>query len=116
VVWLILPGLLFGLLHWNPAEYGDNAPLVVAATTLVGWLTADLTRVSGGIGAAWGLHFANNAGGILGAGMPGPLGGLAAYHHLTPGSDPSLGPLMAVQIGLLVLAWALIRLWMARRT
>ena len=116
VLWLFLPGLLFGAMHWNPAEFGPNAPHVVAATTLVGWLAADLTRVSGGIGAAWGLHFANNAGGILAVGTPGPLGGLAAFRHLTPGDDPALGPLMLVQIGFLVLAWLILRLWLARRS
>jgi membrane protease YdiL (CAAX protease family) len=114
VVWLVLPSVLFGLAHWNPGEFGGNAPLIVAAVTMVGLITADLTRVTGGIGAAWGLHFANNAGGILLAGPTGPLGGLALMRQVTPGDDPSLAPMIAVQGALLVIAWLLVRLWAAK--
>ncbi|MEM7641108.1 MAG: CPBP family intramembrane glutamic endopeptidase [Pseudomonadota bacterium] len=114
IVWMFLPGLLFGALHYAPSEFGPNALFVVAAITLVGWLTADLTRVSGGIGAAWGLHFANNAGGIILVGSPGPLGGLALYRQTTPPDDPALAPLLAVQIAFLIIAWLLCRLWIAK--
>ncbi|MEM8848549.1 MAG: CPBP family glutamic-type intramembrane protease [Pseudomonadota bacterium] len=114
IVWMFLPGLLFGALHYAPSEFGPNAIYVVAAITLVGWLTADLTRVTGGIGAAWGLHFANNAGGIILVGSPGPLGGLALYRQTTQPDDPVLAPLLAVQIGFLIVAWLLCRLWIAK--
>ncbi len=59
-IWFLLPPLGFGLLHYNPAMYGGIAWGVVIGITLTGLAWADLTRVTGNIGAAWGWHFMNN--------------------------------------------------------
>ena len=111
IVWMVLPSLGFGLLHLDPGTNGANAWLVVAATALVGLIAADLTRVTGGIGAAWGLHFANNAVVILVVSAEGPLGGLALWRADIRPDDPGLTPLLWLDMAALVLVWALLRGW-----
>ena len=82
LVWAVLPAVLFGLLHADPASAGANAWLVVGAATLFGLYAADLTARTGSIGAAWGFHFANNSLALLVIATEGTLTGLALY--LTP--------------------------------
>jgi membrane protease YdiL (CAAX protease family) len=122
IVWMVIPSLLFGALHVDPVsvlESGSFAPndhLIFAATALVGLITADLTRVTGGLGAAWGLHFANNVQALLVVSLPDILSGLSLY--LTPfGKDDTdvLPMLMLQDMVLLVIIWAAIRLYFARR-
>ncbi len=60
VVWLILPPVLFAVLHYDPATNGALNTLVVVMIGFTGLAWADLTRIGGCIGAAWGWHFANN--------------------------------------------------------
>ena len=60
LIWFALPPICFGLLHYDTAMYGGIAWGVVAGITLTGLAWADLTRVTGNIGAAWGWHFMNN--------------------------------------------------------
>ncbi|SFJ77665.1 CPBP family intramembrane glutamic endopeptidase [Jannaschia pohangensis] len=116
IVWMVLPSVLFGALHFQPGQFGANTFYVVGIITVVGLIAADLTRVTGGLGAAWGLHFANNCAGLLIVGSEGPLGGLALYRLTTSPDDPTLGPLMLLDMGFLLLAWALIRFWWSRQT
>lgn len=114
VVWMVLPSVVFGLMHLSAGLHGANALLVVGATAVVGLIAADLTRVTGGIGAAWGLHFANNAVAVLVVSMDGPLGGLSLYRAGIRADDPALGPLIAMDVLALVVVWALLRFWFAR--
>ena len=79
VVWWLLPALLFGALHWNPAELGANAGLGVLASTVVGLALADVTARTGNLSAAIGLHFANNVMAMLVVALPSPVSGLALY-------------------------------------
>lgn len=60
-VWWVLPSVLFGMLHYEPEAFGPNTWLVVVDTALFGLVAADLTARTGTLGAAIGLHFANNA-------------------------------------------------------
>ena len=81
LVWFLLPALLFGALHWNPAELGANASLVALSATVIGLVLADVTAKTGNLSAAIGLHFANNVTSLLVVSLPGaarrpqPLGG-----------------------------------------
>lgn len=59
VVWMWLPSVIFALLHWSP-EAGDNLPLILLSTLTFGLVAADLTERTGSLGAAMGIHFANN--------------------------------------------------------
>ena len=61
LIWFALPPLVFALLHWDPATNGSLNLAVVVMIGVTGLAWADLTRISGSIGAAWGWHFANNA-------------------------------------------------------
>ncbi len=113
-IWMLLPSLLFGFLHLDFEGNGDNALLVVAAATLFGLAAADLTRVTGSIGVAWGWHFVNNATAILVVSMEGALSGLSLY--TAPIEVSELDPLLVAQdMMLTVIIWAALRLYLARR-
>jgi len=106
-IWLLLPALLFGALHWNPAELGANAPLVVLSTTVIGLVLADVTAKTGNLSAAIGLHFANNVTSLLVVSLPGPLAGLSLWVTAADPADPaSAGPLLLADLLITLLAWA----------
>lgn len=110
VIWAFLPALAFGLLHFDTGRLGGMAIWAVAATTLFGLIAADLTARTGSLGAAWGLHFGNNAFGILILGTPGNLSGLALF--LTPYSAEEMsqaGAVPVLDILFLTAAWFLAR-------
>ena len=54
---------------------------------LFGLAAADLTARTGNLGAAVGLHFANNASAVLMVGIKGNLGGLALYNATVDPAD-----------------------------
>lgn len=60
IIWFVLPAVTFGLIHYDPASMGDMIWPIIASLTLTGLAWADLTRITGNIGAAWGWHFMNN--------------------------------------------------------
>jgi uncharacterized protein len=115
VVWLGAPALLFGLLHWNPAEYGPNAWLAVAVAAATGFVLGDVTAREGNLSAAMGLHFANNAVAVLLLAPPSSLGALGLG---TIAIDPAdTGAMRAALIGSIVAtmaAWGLYRIVRAR--
>ena len=115
LVWMLAPALIFGMLHYDPATAGANTPWIVAAAVLFGLVAADLTRVTGGIGAAWGVHFVNNASAILILALEGSLSGLALWRTPFGADDAATLPSMVVHDMLVtVIVWASIRLWLAR--
>ena len=110
LIWLLVPSLLFGAAHYDPSVSGANVWLTVAATAVFALLAADLTAVTGSIGAAWGFHFANNFIAILIVAVKGTIPGLALY--TTPyGADQTEGMmgLIVIDIAGLALAWLLVR-------
>lgn len=108
LVWWLLPGLLFGVLHWNP-DSGD-APLAVASATLLGLLLADITAQTGNLSAAIGIHLANNLAALLVLAPPSSLDALALF-VLAPGAvDP--GPLGWLDLATTLAAWGV---WLAVR-
>lgn len=112
-VWMLLPALAFGALHYDPATAGPNAGWVVVSATLFGLIAADLLRVTGSIGAGWGLHFVNNASAILVVSTDGSLSGLSLW--TTPMSVSAMpATLLAQEMASTVIVWACIRLWLAR--
>lgn len=108
-VWLLVPSLLFGALHYLPGETMGPGLIYVASTTLFGVIAADLTARSGSIGAAWGLHFANNCLAILIIVYVGAASGLGLYSAGTIEDALSLSPLLIVDVLVLVLLWLVIR-------
>ena len=81
-IWILLPSILFGLLHYDPTVMGGAAPWIVIWTIGFGILAADLTARSGTLGPAIALHFAVNFISIAFIGFNDYLGGLALYVHL----------------------------------
>ena len=113
-MWMILPSVLFALAHYQPDIMGDNAWVIVLAVGLFAILAADLTAVTGSIGAAWGFHFANNCVAILIVAMDGPLSGLALYIAPVLASDPSIQPLIFMDMVTTLATWFAIRLAVTR--
>ena len=110
IIWLVLPSLIFGIVHLDPASAGDNAWLIVGAAGIFGLVAADLTARTGSIGAAWGFHFANNTFAVAILSTDGTITGLARY--LTPYTIADLDGsalLVLADVGMLLIAWLLVR-------
>lgn len=115
LIWAALPSLAFGALHWDPS-LGWPAGYYVAATAVFGLIAADLTALTGRLGAAWGLHFANNVFPLALLGTPGSLPGLALWRLPGPLAEmEGAGLLIALDTAVLVAIWAAIRALIRRR-
>ncbi|HSG55816.1 MAG TPA: hypothetical protein VLA45_10185, partial [Paracoccaceae bacterium] len=70
---------------------------------------------TGGIGGAVGLHFANNALGILLIGVPGPFGQIALWQYPLDLADAeSVRPMILLNLAVILLAYGVYRLIEAR--
>ncbi len=119
--WMVLPSVMFGGLHyWNGNGAAEGVIWAIWATCL-GIACADLTARTGNLGAAMGLHIANNAFALLIVAVEGwPASGLALF--LYPYEDPALyaygieavfSPFVIYQ--LLVMLLSLWIMWIAAR-
>lgn len=109
-LWMILPSLIFGLAHLSPDAAGSNAPWFVLWATAFGVAAADLTARTGSIGAALGLHMANNIAAVLFISLSGPGSGLALYHLPMQMDDPRLAGMMLPEMAMLFVGWLTARL------
>ena len=115
LVWMGIPSVAFGLLHVDPTAGWANA-WTALPPMLFGLVAADLTRLTGSIGLAWGLHFLNNCLAILVLSLKGNLSGLALYVTPFEAGDISLfDALIWQEMAITVIIWAVVRLWLARR-
>jgi len=114
LVYLTLPALLFGLAHYNAGELGGDAWIVVASTALFGLVAGDLTRRTGSLGFAWGLHFANNVLAMLVLSLMGGLGGMALLHAAEL-PEALTRPLLVSDMLVTLAVWAACRIWLRRR-
>lgn len=91
LVWMVGPSLLFGALHLGNAEGAAEGLLWAFWAFLLGLACADLTARTGTLGAAIGLHSANNLAifGIYGM-QDGPDSGFALF--LYPFEESMPGP------------------------
>jgi uncharacterized protein len=111
IVWAGVPSVFFGLLHWAPQTFGGASFAVVLWAVLFGWLAADLTKRTGTLGAAIGLHLAVNTGSLFIVGLKGNLDGLALWRMTADVTDPAtVLPLLVVEAAFLIVAWLLARL------
>ncbi|MBR9764232.1 MAG: CPBP family intramembrane metalloprotease [Rhodobacteraceae bacterium] len=113
VLWLGLPALLFGLLHFDPAG-GDNAPWFVLYATLFGLVAGDLTARSGSLGPAMALHFLNNCIALTVTSFPDELGGLALWHLPVRPDDPALQAVIPLELGSTLVLWLAARVAIRR--
>lgn len=88
-VWMVLPSVMFGGLHyWNGNGAAEGTVWAIWAMVL-GLACADLTARTGNLGAAIGLHLANNAFALLIVAVDGwPASGVALFVY--PYEDPAL--------------------------
>ena len=109
-VWMVLPSVIFGLVHYAPEEMGASVWMIVFVTGFFGLLMADLTARSGSIGMAWGLHFANNMFAILLFTTGEALDGLALHRLPFSASDTeAILPLLGLDLLGMLLVWAICR-------
>ena len=109
-IWMVLPSVVFGLVHYAPEEMGGSVWMIVFVTGFFGLLMADLTARSGSIGMAWGLHFANNMFAILLFTTGEALDGLALYRLPFSVKDTeAILPLLAIDLLGMLLVWAICR-------
>jgi len=108
LVWMVLPSALFGLLHYNPLGYGGNTWTVIAVITVFGIAAADLTRRTGSIGAAWGIHFANNSFGLLIVATSGALPGLALWRTPYRAGDAQAGATIMFDLLSILVVWLIL--------
>lgn len=114
LAWAVVPSLLFAMAHYNGDLPVGLRWALLAATALFGLLAADLTARTGGIGAAWGLHFVNNVIALLIVAQPGAVSGLALYVAPYASENTAVLPLVAANAAITVLAWAVLRWRLAR--
>jgi membrane protease YdiL (CAAX protease family) len=110
LIWALVPSLLFGAVHYNPALPPEGALVLIGAAAIFGLAAADLTARTGSIGAAWGFHFMNNVFAVAILSTEGTITGLSLL--ATPyGVEDSarFDALILVDLAFLVLAWWLVR-------
>ncbi len=110
VIWFALPALGFAALHFDPAQPQLTNLFVILAVAVFGFAAADLTRVTGNIGAAWGFHFVNNLFAIGILSLDGTITGLAL--HVTPYNTVQIAErpgLLAIDVVATTIAWLILR-------
>lgn len=110
LVWMVLPSILFGLLHYQP-DMPSIAWVSVGWATIFGLVAADLTARSGTLGPAIALHLANNAVAILFVSSEDFLTGLALYRMPVALDDPAqLWPYLLIDLAIMAVSWLVARL------
>ena len=111
ILWMLLPAAIFGVLHFSPADFGQNAVWPVLWALIFGCLAADLTARAGNLGPALALHFTTNLSSMLIVGLYGNLDGLSLYTLVINTRDlAALGPYLAVDFATMIVAWLIARL------
>lgn len=115
LVWIVLPSVIFGLLHYDAELNGNNAWLVVLWATAFGVVAADLTARSGTLGPAVALHFFNNFYAIFVAAPSGYFDGMALYTYpFEISDDRAVWAWAPVDLMMLFVSWLTIRLALRR--
>ncbi|PCD76382.1 CPBP family intramembrane metalloprotease [Pseudothioclava arenosa] len=110
-VWMLAPSILFGVLHFNPADFGGNAIYPAIWAMIFGCLAADLTARTGNLGAALAFHFVINLSGMVLVGLYGTLDGLALFTLVINTRDFSqVLPYLATDLLSMLVSWLIARL------
>ncbi|WP_371227656.1 CPBP family intramembrane glutamic endopeptidase [Roseovarius sp. 2305UL8-3] len=111
LVWIVVPSLLFALLHFDPEVMGNSAWLIVVWAGCFGMAAADLTARSGTLGPAIALHLTNNTIAIALTAPDGNFDGLALYTYPFSMTDADiLMAWMPVEMLVLLCTWLVARL------
>ncbi|PSL21237.1 CPBP family intramembrane glutamic endopeptidase [Shimia abyssi] len=115
LIWMVLPSLLFGVLHYDVEVYGDVAIWLVIWAVAFGLVAADLTARTGTLAPAIVLHVVNNFVAMSLAATNGYWDGLALYTFpFGPEDTEILMALMPVEGGVLLCAWLAARVAVRR--
>lgn len=115
MVWLVLPSLLFGLLHYDPLTYGPNAWPLVLWSVGFGLAAADLTARAGNLGPAIPLHLANNVSALMITSTQGYWDGLALYVvPFGPEDVDMVRALLPVEALMILCCWLVARIAIRR--
>ncbi len=114
VIWLGLPALAFGVLHYSQLTGGANAVWLLLPPTAFGLLAADLTARCGNLGPAIGLHLLNNFAAILVVAPGLTMSGLALFRLPIQMSDPVILEQLPIEIALLFVIWLAARIALRR--
>ncbi|WP_375688475.1 lysostaphin resistance A-like protein [Pseudooceanicola sp. LIPI14-2-Ac024] len=121
--WLVLPNVLFAAAHWDNGATGTDSWQYVIWAFCFGLAASDLTARTGNLGAAIGLHLANNAYAFLIYGEAGgPDSGLALFlfqpETVTSLTPPEAGPVftlwLLMDIAIVWLSWLVARIVIRR--
>ncbi len=114
-IWWVLPSAIFGVAHFNPAQFGGNAWIVVAITTLMGLILADVTARFGSLSPAMGLHFANNLVVMLFMNSSGQLSGMSFYLYSVDMQSAQMTSAMLISLTSMLVGYGIFMLIMRRR-
>lgn len=109
--WMAVPSVLFALMHYQPTFGGTYLAGVMVWAFGFGLVAADLTARTGNIGAALGLHFANNFAAFFTVGVEHSLDGMALWTTTLDFADAgALTAVFAVAFLQLLVYWLTARL------
>lgn len=110
-VWMVIPSVIFGMLHYQPGVMGDASWLIVIWAVLFGLAAADLTARSGTLGPAIALHLVNNFSAIALVAPAGYFDGLAlATYPFGPDDAALMLQWMPMDMGILFCSYLAARL------
>ncbi len=115
LAWMVLPSVVFGALHYDPATAGEHAAIIALWAVVFGMLMADLTARAGSLGPAIAVHFCNNVSAIVFISLPDNLSGLALY--LAPfgmADTEAMRAWLPVDFALILVTWLAARLALRR--
>lgn len=110
-IWLLIPSLIFGALHYDLDTAGPNAWALALSAFLFALAAGDLTARSGTLAPAICLHFFINVTALIYAAPGDTLYGLALYTYPFALDDPSLRAVwLPYDLMILLCAWLAARL------
>ncbi|NSX54583.1 CPBP family intramembrane glutamic endopeptidase [Parasulfitobacter algicola] len=114
LIWMIVPSVIFGLMHFSPEMAGDNTWFIVGWATLFGVIAADLTARAGNLGPAIAMHFLNNLIAITFISTQGPLSGVALYTYPFGMADAEIMAHLPQDFATIVVGWLAARVAISR--
>lgn len=115
LAWMGVPSLLFGLAHFSVSDFGANAAVIALWAGVFGLALADLTARTGSIGAAFGVHLANNVMALLVVALPGSTAALALFQWPFSADSPEMvARILPAEFILIGLCWLTARIVLRR--
>lgn len=115
LVWMVLPSILFGALHYDPLTFGPNALPLALWSALFGLAAADLTARAGNLGPAIALHLVNNVSALMITSTQGYWDGLALFVvPFGPGDVEMMRAVLPLEAMMILCSWLVARIAIRR--